>query len=87
MHDREVQAGIELLKTILSGTRIRIERITALQNREAHIFLFIRGDNSHQIVISEEFLSDLSGTKEYQQSAKQGTCCLAASARTVVIGT
>lgn len=71
MHDREVQAGIEFLKTILSGTRVRIERITALQNREAHVFVFMRGENSHQIVISEEFLSDLPGTKEYQQSAKQ----------------
>jgi len=71
MHEREVQAGIELLKTILSGTRVRIEKITPLQNREAHVFLFTRGENSHQIVISEEFLSDLPGTKEYQRSAKE----------------
>ena len=71
MHDREVQAGIEHLKSTLAGTRVRIEKITALQNREAHIFLFMRGENSHEIVISEEFLTHLPNTKEYQQSAKE----------------
>jgi len=71
MHDRELQAGIEHLRSILAGTHVRIEKITALQNREAHIFLFMRGENSHQIVISEEFLTDLPATKEYQQSAKE----------------
>ena len=36
MYNHEVQAGIELLKSILIRTGVRIEKITPLQNREAH---------------------------------------------------
>lgn len=71
MHDDEVQTGVELLKKILSTSRVTIERITPLQNREAYTFLFVRGENSHEILISNEFLSDLPGTTKYQRSATE----------------
>ena len=71
MHDDEAQAGLELLKKILSSTRVRLERITPLHNREASVFLFMRGENSHEILISQEFLSDLPATKKYQRSTEE----------------
>lgn len=68
-HEDEVKAGVELLKTFLAPTGVRIDSFMRIPRRDAYSFVFSRGENNHELTISGEFLSDLRGTKEYQQSA------------------
>lgn len=70
-HEEEVQAGIELLKRFLAQTDVSIASLERVSGREIYNFVFARVGNTHQLTIPSEFLSDLMGTKEYIQSARE----------------
>ncbi len=66
----EVLAGLTLLKELIRHTRVSIGEISSLQGRFAYAFQFTRNSERHMIVLSDEFLSDLSGSREFQESTK-----------------
>jgi len=63
----QLAAGIDLVrKEIERHGSLRISETFKFKDRRAHYFLVSSGAKQVDFVLAEEFLSDLPGTKEYQ---------------------
>jgi hypothetical protein len=63
-------AGLSVLEGLIRRTSVSISEMSPLQGRRAYAFQFTRNSQSHMIVLSDEFLSDLPASREYQESTK-----------------
>lgn len=67
MHEEEVRIGLSIFREKLeTGTNLKLDRFRRFSDRRAYHLAVALGSKQTDIVLTDEFLSDLPATKEYQ---------------------
>src|SRR6266699_3502071 len=66
----EPQSPIDYLRHLVRHTRVIIRDVILISSRELFVLELVRNSQKHKVVVSREFLDDLPGTMEYQESTK-----------------